>query len=354
MSPLGLNRDDVNDSGQSFRNGQPVTLPINFGNPVIPPVDFGNPIPSSGTNENTVDWAPSPSHFGNLLAPPAPPVQPTPTFSPVGGTYLGTQSVAIISAGADAIYYTNDGSTPTTGSALYSGPVSVSTSQTLKALAVRAGYTNSAIGVAVYTITPAGPVFIAQAQATVSHSPSTPAIDTTGATLLIAVSRANGTVGAITDSATNSWTYGTNISDGSSSCQIRVGFVSLPNTSATHTFTVSGNESSIEVFAFSGNAGGWVFDSQAGGFEGATPFMLAPFLASAAGVILTGCGSNQSIASGTIDEGFSTPLMQNITGSDELGGASYLIQDTPAPVGPTWTLSGNVDWIAVIAAFISA
>jgi hypothetical protein len=77
----------------------------------------------------------------------------TPTMSPVAGSYLGIQSVTIstVTAGS-TIYYTTDGSTPTTGSTLYSGPVSVASSETLKALAVHAGDTNSAIASAAYVI----------------------------------------------------------------------------------------------------------------------------------------------------------------------------------------------------------
>jgi hypothetical protein len=55
------------------RNGTPVTLPLTFGNEVnwnVPdPAEFGNPIPSDGKNVNTVNWLPSPSHFGNVITP---------------------------------------------------------------------------------------------------------------------------------------------------------------------------------------------------------------------------------------------------------------------------------------------
>ena len=58
----------------------------------------------------------------------------TPSFSPGAGTYNGAQSVTISSATAGAtIYFTTNGSTPTTGSPIYTGPVSVAASQTLKA-----------------------------------------------------------------------------------------------------------------------------------------------------------------------------------------------------------------------------
>ena len=77
----------------------------------------------------------------------------TPTFSPIAGTYTSAQTVSILDATPGAtIYYTTDGSTPTTSSTVYTAPLSVGTTQTIKALAVAAGLTNSAVGTALYTI----------------------------------------------------------------------------------------------------------------------------------------------------------------------------------------------------------
>lgn len=77
----------------------------------------------------------------------------TPTFSPVAGSYTGTQSVAIsTTTPSSSIFYTTDGSTPTTGSTPYSGPVTVSVSLTLKAIATSSGFINSAVGSAAYII----------------------------------------------------------------------------------------------------------------------------------------------------------------------------------------------------------
>jgi hypothetical protein len=54
-------------------------------------------------------------------------------------------------AGA-AIYYTTDGTTPTTSSPVYSTPITVSSTETLKADATATGYVRSAVTSGTYTI----------------------------------------------------------------------------------------------------------------------------------------------------------------------------------------------------------
>ncbi len=77
----------------------------------------------------------------------------TPTFSPAGGTYSTSQTVSISCATSGAtIRYTTDGSTPTASSAVYSSPITVSSTQTIKAYAVKSGLTDSAVATAAYTI----------------------------------------------------------------------------------------------------------------------------------------------------------------------------------------------------------
>jgi len=77
----------------------------------------------------------------------------TPTFSPPGGTYSSAQNVTISDSTPGAsIYYTTDGSSPTTASTPYSGAISVSATTTIQAIALASGYTASAVATATYTI----------------------------------------------------------------------------------------------------------------------------------------------------------------------------------------------------------
>lgn len=74
----------------------------------------------------------------------------TPVISPGTGLYASTQSVTISSTTPGvSIYYTTNGTTPTTSSTLYIGAFNVSATATVKALAVKASLFDSAIGSAV-------------------------------------------------------------------------------------------------------------------------------------------------------------------------------------------------------------
>lgn len=84
---------------------------------------------------------------------PALPQAATPTFSPSAGTYSSTQLVTIAcSTSSPTIYYTTNGLTPTTGSPIYTGPISVSASQTVKAIATASGFSQSTVASAAYVI----------------------------------------------------------------------------------------------------------------------------------------------------------------------------------------------------------
>ena len=85
----------------------------------------------------------------------APPVT---IASPAGGTYMSAQTVTLTcndgtGSGCDKIYYTTDGTIPTTASLVYTSPVAIDATTTLKFFATdMAGFTE-AVNTQTYTIT---------------------------------------------------------------------------------------------------------------------------------------------------------------------------------------------------------
>jgi len=76
-----------------------------------------------------------------------------PAASPAAGTYTTAQTVYLLTATEGAsIYYTTDNSNPTKNSTLFTSPITISTTTTLKAITVKEGMTDSDILTAVYTI----------------------------------------------------------------------------------------------------------------------------------------------------------------------------------------------------------
>ena len=81
------------------------------------------------------------------------PAAATPSFSPAAGSYNSPQTVTITDSTTGAtIYFTDDGTTPTTSSEVYNGPITVSSTETLKAIAAASGYLSGAVATATYTI----------------------------------------------------------------------------------------------------------------------------------------------------------------------------------------------------------
>ena len=87
--------------------------------------------------------------------PKTPETAAAPTFDPAGGVYTTAQSVKISTTTEGAeIRYTTDGTDPSaTHGTVYTGPVGVSSSATLKAVAMKEDLADSAVVGATYTIT---------------------------------------------------------------------------------------------------------------------------------------------------------------------------------------------------------
>jgi len=124
---------------------------------------------------------------GGGSAPPQMQTAATPTFSPAGGSFTATQSVTLSDSTAGAtIYYTTDGTVPTTASTSYSAAISVATTTTINAIAVASGYNNSAEATATYTISApvaATPTFSPAAGTFTSTQSVSIADTTTGASI---------------------------------------------------------------------------------------------------------------------------------------------------------------------------
>jgi hypothetical protein len=93
---------------------------------------------------------------GEYIIEPAQPQAAPPTFAPPAGIYITAQNVSLASSTPGAtIYYTVDGTDPTTASLAYTGPFPVSNSLTVKAVTTAPNCSPSAVATALYTIDPA-------------------------------------------------------------------------------------------------------------------------------------------------------------------------------------------------------
>jgi len=90
------------------------------------------------------------------------PVVAAPTMEPSGGNHQDSVTVKLTSATPGAvIYYTLDGSEPTSGAQRYSQPITLQETKTVKARALVSGQKDSAVTSATFTVTPTPLVAIA-------------------------------------------------------------------------------------------------------------------------------------------------------------------------------------------------
>ena len=83
-----------------------------------------------------------------------------PVMSPESGTYTSSQEVTISCSTQDAVIrYTTDGTTPTSFSLIYTQPILVTASQTVKAIAMKTGFATSIVSSSDYVLQTATPVF---------------------------------------------------------------------------------------------------------------------------------------------------------------------------------------------------
>ena len=169
----------------------------------------------------------------------------TPVISPSAGTYTSAQSVTITdTTSGTTIYYTTNGTTPTAASTKYTSSITVSSTETIEAIAVASSYANSAVASATYTITPpaAPPIFTPGAGTYTSAQTVTITDATADATIYYTINGTTPTTastkyaGAITVSATETI----------EAIAVATGYANSPVTSAT--FTIAAGKAAALQF----------------------------------------------------------------------------------------------------------
>jgi parallel beta-helix repeat protein len=182
------------------------------------------------------------------------PTTATPTFSPTAGTYTTSVTVTISSTTSGAsIRYTTDGSTPTsTTGTLYSGPVTISATTTLKAIAFASGFSDSAVATAVYTIQCAAPTF----------TPA-PGTYTSAQSVTIASATPGASIRYTTDGSTPTSTTGTLYSGPVT--------ISVTSTLKAIAFKIGLSDSGVTSGTYTINTGGTTISVATGFFNQALP-----------------------------------------------------------------------------------
>jgi hypothetical protein len=157
---VGLQAGETMRASYVFPGGAPAAMQGYAWPPFAPEVAIGTlSIGRIRAGQNYLDFLAT----GEFNTDDAPPTQVAmPLFSPAAGSYDTMQSVTMSCStpgpGVE-IRFTTNGDEPTAASTLYTSPIQVSSTTTLKAKAFKAGLTDSATRTGAYTIQVAQPTF---------------------------------------------------------------------------------------------------------------------------------------------------------------------------------------------------
>jgi hypothetical protein len=268
------------------------------------------------------------------------PTAVTPTFSPGAETYTSALTVAISTTTASAqIYYTTDGTTPTISSQLYSGPISVSASETIRAITVASGLTTSTVGSAIYTIasqsatptfTPASGTYTSQQSVTISTTTPSAAIyyTTDGST---PTTRSPVYSGPITASSGVVNVLAISVASGLSTSPVGAATYTITPLAATPAFSpAAGTYSSTQTVTISTATPSATIHFTT---DGTTPTTTSPIYSGAITVAAT-----ETVEAIAVASGYTTSTV---------GSAAYTINTPPAmpalsPSGGTYTTAQTV------------
>lgn len=186
---------------------------------------------------------------------------------------------------------------------------------------------------------------------------TTASLDTTGATLLVAVLTTNAATN-ISDNKGNTWTGLTAQTNTGITTRIFYVNSNSPTVGTGHTFTTTSTASVLSIMAFSSGAS-TPFDVENGtsAASGATiaPGSITPSQDNE--IIIAGVTGGNTMTTVSIDAGMTIAYQQPLTGGVCYGsGAAYKIQTTAAAISPTWTFANGstANISAVIASFKTA
>jgi hypothetical protein len=168
-------------SGNSIVTGTPVTFTYNVSGDSYDFIDIIGPV-AAGSGSVTINPTTTQTYTLNptnaygrttstsLTVSVYSSAAAAPVFSLATGVYTLSQTVTLSDTTPGAlIYYTTNNTTPTTSSTIYTGAITVSSSETIQAIAVAPGYANSAVNSAAYTITQATPTITWPTPADISY-----------------------------------------------------------------------------------------------------------------------------------------------------------------------------------------
>lgn len=196
-----------------------------------------------------------------------------------------------------------------------------------------------------------------------SNDVTTGAIDTTGATLLVAyvAEKESTTDATLTDSKGNTWTPRTEQKDVATANLLGRQFeaVNPASVGAGHTFTVtsSSGQPAVAVAAFSGAHLTTPVDQENGAVDidaGLTtqPGSITPTEDDE--LVVTGLGFTANSATLSINGGFTITDQVDQNANHRGCGLAYLIQTSAAAANPTWTYSANEYAVATIVSYKKA
>jgi hypothetical protein len=290
-----------------------------------------------------------------------------PTFSPAAGSYSSTQSVTLATATSGAaIRYTTNGTDPTRSSGtVYSTPVSVASTATVKAIAYKDYWADTAVQSAAYTISGGTPVTLIQGVAGSSNFGGTTATAVfssnvvAGDRLVVGVqwgSATATTISSVTDTQGNVYTI-------SSASKASATTVNFPNAYTQIAYAVAASSAANTItITFSATSTGWVnaleispssFDQVAAATGSGT--------AISAGTITTVNNGSFGFAASITDDnagagggwtaGSGWTLFQNTGGGSSEQGAEYIAQSTAGALSGDFAQARTGTWAASFVTF---